>query len=57
MRTLGVLLLIAVLAAVIAGVVLLVTDAGQDTDLGRVISDELDQQIENIKEVIRDNLD
>ena len=56
LRGLGVLLLIAVLAAVIAAVVLLVTDAGQDTDLGEIISDQIDQQIENIKEVIRDNL-
>jgi serine/threonine-protein kinase len=56
MRGLGVLLLIALLAAVIAAVVLLVTDAGQDTDLGRIISDEIDQQIDNLKEAIRDNL-
>jgi serine/threonine-protein kinase len=56
MRGLGVLLLIGVLAAVIAAVVLLVTDAGQDTDLGRIISDEIDQQIDNLKEAIRDNL-
>jgi eukaryotic-like serine/threonine-protein kinase len=56
MRGLGVLLLIALLAAVIAAVVLLVTDAGQDTDLGRIIEDEIDQQIERLKEVIRDNL-
>jgi eukaryotic-like serine/threonine-protein kinase len=56
MRMLGVLLLIAVLAAVIAAVVLLVTDAGQDTDIGQLISDELDQQIDRLKEVIRDNL-
>jgi serine/threonine-protein kinase len=56
MRGVGVLLLIGVLAAVIAGVVLLVTDAGQDTDLGRLISDEIGQQIDNLREAIRDNL-
>ena len=56
MRGLGVLLLIGLLAAVIAAVVLLVTDAGQDTDLGRIISDEIDQQIDNLKETIRENL-
>ena len=50
------LVLIGLLAAVIAAVVLLVTDAGQDTDLGRIISDEIDQQIDNLKEAIRDNL-
>jgi serine/threonine-protein kinase len=56
MRALGVVLLIALLAAVIAAVVLLVSDAGQDTDLGKIISEELNEQIDNIKEVIRDNL-
>ena len=56
LRGIGVLLLIAILAAVIAAVVLLVTDAGQDTDLGELISNEIDQQIENLKQVIRENL-
>ena len=56
LRGLGVLLLIAVLAAVIAGVVLLVTDAGQDTDLGELISDQLDEQIRRLRDVIRENL-
>jgi len=51
-RFVGVLLLIAVLAAVIAGVALLVTDAGQDTDLGQIISDEIDQQIDNLRDFI-----
>jgi serine/threonine-protein kinase len=55
-RGIGVLLLIGLLAAVIAAVVLLVTDAGQDTNLGKVISEELGQQIDNLKDVIRDNL-
>ena len=56
MRGLGVLLLIGLIAAAIAAVVLLVTDAGQDTDIGQLISDEIDQQIDNLKDVIRDNL-
>ena len=54
MRGIGVLLLIAVLAAAIAGVVLVITDAGQETDLGQLISEELDQQIDNLRDVIRD---
>ncbi len=57
LKFLGVLLLIGVLAAVIAGVVLLVTDAGQDTDLGRLISDELSAQIDSLEEFIRSNLE
>ena len=55
MRGLGVLFLIGVLAAAIAAVVLLVTDAGQDTGVGELISNELSKQIDNLKDVIRDN--
>lgn len=56
MRFVGVLILIALLAALIAGVVLLLTDAGQDTDIGQVISQEIDDQIQNLEDLIRDNL-
>ena len=56
MRFLGVLLLIGVLAAIVAGAVLLVTDAGQDTDLGRFISDGLNEQIDDLEQLIRDNV-
>ncbi len=53
-RFIGVLLLIAALAAVIAAIALMVTDAGQDTDLGQIISDQIDQQISNIRDFIRE---
>jgi serine/threonine-protein kinase len=56
MRGIGILLIIGMLAALIAGVVLLVTDAGQDTDLGQLISDELDQQIDNLRDFVTQNL-
>jgi eukaryotic-like serine/threonine-protein kinase len=54
-RGLGVLLLIAVLAAVIAGAVLLLTDAGQNTDVGDLLKQELDQQIDSLRDFIQDN--
>ena len=56
-RFLGVLLLIAVLAAIIAAVVLLVTDAGRDTNLGELISNELGDQISKLEDFIRSNLE
>jgi hypothetical protein len=58
LRGLGVLLLIGVLAAVIAGVVLLITDAGQDTDVGQFLQDlpdELPDLIDRVEDFIRDN--
>jgi hypothetical protein len=49
------LILIAVLAAVIAGAVLLVTDAGQQTDIGQLIRDSLRDQIDTLEDFIREN--
>jgi eukaryotic-like serine/threonine-protein kinase len=54
-RALAVLLLIGVLAAVIAGAVLLLTDAGQDTDLGSLLKEQVDQQIDSLRDFIEDN--
>jgi serine/threonine-protein kinase len=54
-RGLGILILIGVLAAVIAGVVLLITDAGQQTDLGELIKDNLDEQIQALKDFVSEN--
>jgi hypothetical protein len=56
LRFLGVLLLIGILAAIIATVVLLVTDAGQDTNIGELISNELGDQISKLEDFIRSNL-
>ena len=55
MRAIGVLLLIAVLAAIIAGAVLLLTDAGQNTDIGQTIKDNLNDQIQAIEDFIQQN--
>ncbi|MGH2953121.1 MAG: hypothetical protein ACRDK9_03735, partial [Solirubrobacterales bacterium] len=55
LRALGILLLIAVLAGLIAGAVLLLTDAGQGTDVGELIQTELDQQIDRLEDFIREN--
>ena len=54
-RGLGVLLLIGILAAVIAGAVLLLTDAGQNTDVGDLLKQELDQQLDSLRDFIDDN--
>jgi serine/threonine-protein kinase len=54
-RVIGILLLIALLAAVIAGAVLLLTDAGQNTDPGELIKQELNEQIQKIEDFIREN--
>ncbi len=54
-RAIGILVLIAILATVIAGVVLLVTDAGQGTDLGELIQNEIEDQIQAAEDFIRDN--
>jgi serine/threonine-protein kinase len=55
MRTLGALLLIAVLAAIIVAIVLLVTDAGQNTDIGELLRDTVDDQVQSLEDFIREN--
>jgi eukaryotic-like serine/threonine-protein kinase len=45
-------LMVAIVAGLIAAVILLATDAGQNTDIGRFISDNVDQQIQNIKDYV-----
>ena len=41
------------LAAIVAGVILLITDTGSDPDLGRVLEDGVNQQIDRLEEIIR----
>ena len=55
MRVLGLLVLIGVLAALIAGGVLLLTDAGQGTDAGDFIRDTINDQIDSLEQFIREN--
>jgi serine/threonine protein kinase len=54
-RAIGVLVLIAILAAVIAGAVLLLTDAGQQTDIGQLIKDELEDQVQSLRDFVEEN--
>jgi hypothetical protein len=55
MRGLLAILLIAIVAGVIAAVILLATDAGQQTDVGKFIGDNVDQSLESLKQFIIDN--
>lgn len=55
MRMLGGILLIAVIAAIVAATVLLLTDAGSDTDTARFIRDTFDEQVQAIKDFIKQN--
>ena len=54
-RAIGILVLIALLAGVIAAAVLLLTDAGQNTDLGNTIRTTIDSQIQSLKDFINQN--
>jgi serine/threonine-protein kinase len=54
-RGFGVVVLIGILAAVIAGVVLLITDAGQQTDLGQLIKDNLGEQLQALEDFLRES--
>jgi len=42
-------------AAAIAGAVLLLTDAGQNTDIGELIKQELSDQIQSIRDFVEEN--
>jgi hypothetical protein len=44
-----------VLAAVIAAAVLLLTDAGRETDLGDLIRDTIEDQIQSAEDFINEN--
>ncbi len=54
MRGLFAILMIAIVAGLIAAVILLATDAGQQTDLGQFIGDRYDQSIDKISQFIND---
>jgi hypothetical protein len=46
--------LVAIVAGLIAAVILLASDAGQSTEVGRYISDNVNDQVENIKTFLSD---
>jgi serine/threonine-protein kinase len=54
-RGLGFVLLVLVLAAIIAGVVLLVTNSGSKTDIGQYIKDNVPDQVKSVVQFIRDH--
>jgi hypothetical protein len=49
----GLLLVIAILAAIIAAIVLVTTNAGQNTGPGELIKNEIHDQINSIKDFIQ----
>lgn len=55
LRGLGAVLLVAVIAGLIAAVILLATDSGQNTDIGRFIGDNVNDSINKIEQFITDN--
>jgi hypothetical protein len=54
-RAIFLVLLLALVAAIVAGVVILATDAGQSTDIGDLLQDEVDVQIDRLEDYIREN--
>jgi serine/threonine-protein kinase len=54
-RGVGAVALMLLVAAIVAGVILLVTGAGQQTDLGQVLENSVDGQIQRLEEIIREN--
>ncbi len=54
MRGLFAVLLIAIVAGLIAAVILLATDAGQNTDVGKFIGDNVQNSIDQFKQFLID---
>jgi eukaryotic-like serine/threonine-protein kinase len=54
-RTIGILALILILAAAIAGAALLITQAGQETDVGEFLRDDVPDQIRELRDLIQRN--
>jgi serine/threonine-protein kinase len=52
MRAVLAIVLVALVAGLIAAVILLATDAGQNTDVGKFLSDNVDEQIQNVKDYL-----
>jgi hypothetical protein len=55
MRAIGAVLLIAIVAAIVAAVILLATDAGSNTDAADFIRDTFNGQIDAFQQFIEDN--
>ena len=55
MRAIGGVILIALVAAIVAAVILLATDAGSNTDVAEFIRDNVNDQVDAIKQFIEEN--
>jgi nitrogen fixation-related uncharacterized protein len=55
LRAIGAVLMIAIVAGLIAAAILLATDAGQSTDLGKYIHDSVNDGVDGIQQFIQDN--
>ena len=55
MRAIGAVLLIAIVAGLVAAAILLLTDAGGNTDVGQFLKDELPDQIDSFIDYVREN--
>ncbi len=55
MRAVGGVILIALVAAIVAAVILLATDAGSNTDVAEYIRDNVNDQVDSIKQFIDEN--
>ena len=47
--------MIAIVAGLIAAAILLATDAGQSTDLGKYIGDTIQEGVDGVQQFIQDN--
>ena len=54
-RGIFLILLLALVAAIVAGIVILSTNAGQSTDVGDLLQDQVDTQIDKLEQYIQDN--
>jgi nitrogen fixation-related uncharacterized protein len=55
MRAVFAVVIVAIVAGLIAAVILLATDAGQSTDLGQYLHDNVRDSIDSFKQFIQDN--
>ena len=55
MRALGAVLLIAIVAGIVAAAILLLTDAGGNTDVGEFLKNDLPDQVDSFIDFVRDN--
>jgi eukaryotic-like serine/threonine-protein kinase len=55
MRALGAVLLIALVAGIVAAAILLLTDAGTNTEIGQFLSDRISDSVDGLRDFLRQN--